>query len=175
MHALLWPFLSFTSAAFAGSSILVRNFGRICWTASISRLSSSSSHTLCGRWVLRYHGTAEGSTHWPTSVPLYLSLPSSLPISTSVLARISKSHCQVSIALVTKRTRSWTAITWVVVWGSSLVMVAWIIIYSFFPSPDFVDEVTVLFGELTFWVTVILSVTIALGKPPVSVRIQALG
>ncbi|KII85635.1 hypothetical protein PLICRDRAFT_115926 [Plicaturopsis crispa FD-325 SS-3] len=59
-------------------------------------------------------------------------------------------------------THYWTFITWIVVIGSSLVMVAWIIIYSFFPSSDFVDEVTVLFGEMTFWATVVVSVFIAL-------------
>jgi phospholipid-translocating ATPase len=55
--------------------------------------------------------------------------------------------------------------TWIVVIGSSLVMVAWIVIYSFFQSSDFNDEVTVLFGEITFWATVIVSVFIALGQP----------
>lgn len=55
-------------------------------------------------------------------------------------------------------------ITWVVVIGSSLVMVAWIIIYSFFESSDFNDEVTVLFGNVTFWATVVVSVTVSLGR-----------
>lgn len=41
-------------------------------------------------------------------------------------------------------------------------MLLWIVIYSFFGS-DFRDEVTVLFGELTFWTTVVISVVIALG------------
>jgi hypothetical protein len=41
-------------------------------------------------------------------------------------------------------------------------MMAWIIIYSFFESADFVYEVTVLFGGLTFWATVILAVALAL-------------
>jgi phospholipid-translocating ATPase len=54
--------------------------------------------------------------------------------------------------------------TWIVVIGSSLVMVAWIVIYSFFPATDFVDEVQVLFGEVTFWATVVVSVFIALGQ-----------
>lgn len=53
--------------------------------------------------------------------------------------------------------------TWIVVIGSSLVMVLWIVIYSYFPSSDFVEEVAVLFGEITFWATVLLSVFIALG------------
>jgi phospholipid-translocating ATPase len=53
--------------------------------------------------------------------------------------------------------------TWIVVIGSSLVMVAWIVIYSFFESPDFNDEIAVLFGEVTFWATVLVSVSIALG------------
>jgi phospholipid-translocating ATPase len=54
--------------------------------------------------------------------------------------------------------------TWIVVIGSSLVMVAWIVIYSFFQSSDFDDEVTVLFGGVPFWATVLVSVAIALGQ-----------
>lgn len=58
---------------------------------------------------------------------------------------------------------SWTVITWVIVVGSSAVMVLWIVIYSFFPSNDFVDEVVVLLGSSLFWVTVFLAVLISLG------------
>lgn len=58
---------------------------------------------------------------------------------------------------------SWTIITWIVVLGSSLVMVIWIAIYSLFNSPDFNDEVLVLYGEITFWATVLLTVVVALG------------
>lgn len=54
--------------------------------------------------------------------------------------------------------------TWIVVIGSSLVMIAWIIIYSFFESSDFNDEVTVLFGNVTFWATVVVSVVVSLCK-----------
>jgi phospholipid-translocating ATPase len=54
--------------------------------------------------------------------------------------------------------------TWMVVVGSSLVMVLWIVIYSYFPSSDFDEEVKVLFGEITFWATVFVSVAIALGS-----------
>jgi phospholipid-translocating ATPase len=43
-------------------------------------------------------------------------------------------------------------------------MLCWIVIYSFFQTPDFVNEVVVLFGELTFWTTVVISVFVALGK-----------
>ncbi|KDQ51836.1 hypothetical protein JAAARDRAFT_198713 [Jaapia argillacea MUCL 33604] len=60
-------------------------------------------------------------------------------------------------------TNYWTVITWITVVGSSLVMLAWIIVYSFFPSSDFNDEVVVLFGNITFWATVIVSVVVALG------------
>lgn len=42
-------------------------------------------------------------------------------------------------------------------------MLAWIAIYSLFESVDFVDEVVILFGDITFWTSVILSVVIALG------------
>ncbi|KAF8628303.1 hypothetical protein AX17_006006 [Amanita inopinata Kibby_2008] len=59
-------------------------------------------------------------------------------------------------------THYWTIMTWIVVVGSSLVMLLWIVIYSFFPSIDFVDEVTILFGGIQFWATVILTVLVAL-------------
>jgi Phospholipid-translocating P-type ATPase C-terminal len=57
---------------------------------------------------------------------------------------------------------SWTLITWVIIPGSSLVMFLWIVIYSFFESFDFVHEVQRLCGDFTFWLTVILTVAIAL-------------
>ncbi|KZS87356.1 phospholipid-translocating P-type ATPase [Sistotremastrum niveocremeum HHB9708] len=59
--------------------------------------------------------------------------------------------------------RYWTVITWVVVFGSMLVMVIWIAIYSLFNSMDFNDEVVVLYGSITFWVTLLLSVVLAVG------------
>lgn len=58
---------------------------------------------------------------------------------------------------------SWTFITWIVVVGSSLVMIIWIAIYSAFNSVDFNDEVVVLYGSVTFWATVLLTVIISLG------------
>nr|AVM41535.1 putative calcium-transporting ATPase 5 [Ganoderma lucidum] len=60
-------------------------------------------------------------------------------------------------------TRYWTVITWVIVIGSSVIMMAWIAIYSLFQSIDFIDEVVILFGEFTFWAAVLISVIIALG------------
>lgn len=59
---------------------------------------------------------------------------------------------------------SWTVITWIINIGSSVVMLLWIVIYSFFESSDFNDEVVVLFGEVTFWATVLISVFAALGR-----------
>lgn len=53
--------------------------------------------------------------------------------------------------------------TWIVVVGSTLVMLLWILIYSFFMSSDFVHEVLILFGGVTFWATVLLAASIALG------------
>lgn len=58
---------------------------------------------------------------------------------------------------------SWTVMTWIVVVGSTLVMLLWIIVYSFFSTPDFNEEVTILFGTMTFWSTVFLTATICLG------------
>ncbi|CAA7270411.1 unnamed protein product [Cyclocybe aegerita] len=59
-------------------------------------------------------------------------------------------------------THYWTAMTWIVVLGSTIVMMLWIVVYSFFMSNDFVDEVSILFGTVTFWTTVILSAVISL-------------
>ena len=59
---------------------------------------------------------------------------------------------------------SWTVITWIIVLGSSVVMFLWIVIYSFFESFDFYQEVIVLCGTTDFWLSVIVSVVIALGK-----------
>jgi phospholipid-translocating ATPase len=59
---------------------------------------------------------------------------------------------------------SWTFITWVIILGSSLAMFLWIVIYSFFESFDFVDEVQRLWGDVTFWAIVVLTVAIALRK-----------
>lgn len=42
-------------------------------------------------------------------------------------------------------------------------MLLWIAIYSFFYSFDFIDEVVVLFGGVTFWAVVFISVVVALG------------
>lgn len=55
-------------------------------------------------------------------------------------------------------------ITWIVTIGSSVVMLIWIVIYSFFQSNDFNDEVVILFGNVQFWATVLVSVVVALGK-----------
>jgi phospholipid-translocating ATPase len=60
--------------------------------------------------------------------------------------------------------------TYVVVIGSTIVMMLWIVVYSFFPSPDFIDEVSVLFGTIYFWAAVFLSAIICLSMhvfPPV--------
>jgi len=53
--------------------------------------------------------------------------------------------------------------TWIVVVGSTLVMMLWIVVYSFFPSSDFVDEVSILFSTISFWGAVIVSCLICLG------------
>lgn len=53
--------------------------------------------------------------------------------------------------------------TWIVVVGSTLVMLLWILVYSFFMSIDFVDEVLILFGGINFWATVLITAAVALG------------
>ncbi|KAF9238250.1 phospholipid-translocating P-type ATPase [Melanogaster broomeanus] len=66
-------------------------------------------------------------------------------------------------------TRYWTFMTWIVVVGSSLVMMLWIVIYSFLPASasfsstgSFVYEVSVLFSNITVWATIVASVFISL-------------
>jgi len=59
-------------------------------------------------------------------------------------------------------TRYWTFLTWIVVIGSSVVMLLWIVIYSFFESHDFNNEVVILFGNIPFWTSVLISIIIAL-------------
>ncbi|KAH6879592.1 phospholipid-transporting ATPase 1 [Coprinopsis sp. MPI-PUGE-AT-0042] len=55
-------------------------------------------------------------------------------------------------------TNYWTAMTWIVVLGSTIVMWLWVVVYSFFPSIDFIDEAQILFGTVSFWTTVFLTV-----------------
>lgn len=62
---------------------------------------------------------------------------------------------------------SWTIMTWIVVVGSTLVMLLWILVYSFFMSADFVDEVLILFGGVQFWATVLMTALLALGTQTV--------
>jgi len=57
--------------------------------------------------------------------------------------------------------------TWIVVVGSTLVMLLWILVYSFFMSADFVDEVLILFGGVQFWATVLMTALLALGTQTV--------
>jgi hypothetical protein len=65
---------------------------------------------------------------------------------------------------------SWTSITWIVIVGSSLVMMLWIVIYSLLPvntfsnTDGFIDEVEILFSNVTFWTTVVFSILVALGE-----------
>ena len=48
-------------------------------------------------------------------------------------------------------------------------MLLWIVIYSFFQSNDFNDEVVIFFGNVPFWASVIISIIIALGESPLEV------
>jgi hypothetical protein len=55
---------------------------------------------------------------------------------------------------------------WYGVIKSNLSIIVWIMIYSFLPWPtsDMPDEVVILFGNLQFWTTVLLTVLVALGE-----------
>ena len=54
--------------------------------------------------------------------------------------------------------------TWIVVAGSTIEMLLWIVVYSFFLSNDFVDEAIVLLRTLTFWAAVLLTGIICLSE-----------
>jgi len=60
--------------------------------------------------------------------------------------------------------------TWIVVFPSTLVMMGWIAVYSFFQTSDFIHEVIILFGGIPFWATVFLSAAVALGLYPLLSR-----
>lgn len=58
-------------------------------------------------------------------------------------------------------------------------MLLWVVIYSYLPANNFfsstgsfVDEVEVLFSNVTFWATVVFSVLVALGKWNIEVRLD---
>lgn len=60
---------------------------------------------------------------------------------------------------------------WIVVIGSSLLLLLWLVIYSYLPANNFfsttgafIEEVQVLFSNITFWATVVFSVIVALGE-----------
>jgi len=53
--------------------------------------------------------------------------------------------------------------TWIVVVGLMLVMLLWILIYSFFISADFMDKMLISFGSIQFWATVLIIALLALG------------
>ncbi|KAI0320024.1 phospholipid-translocating P-type ATPase [Amylostereum chailletii] len=76
---------------------------------------------------------------------------------TASVAAIFAANCYVGI-----NTHYWTIITWLVVLGSSIVMLLWILVYSFFPSFDFVNEVQILYIGVLFWATVFLTLAVAL-------------
>ncbi|PPQ70040.1 hypothetical protein CVT25_006368 [Psilocybe cyanescens] len=65
-------------------------------------------------------------------------------------------------AYVGMNTHYWTVVTWLVVVGSTLVMLLWIVIYSFFESIDFINEATILFSTIYFWTAVFLAATVSL-------------
>lgn len=66
--------------------------------------------------------------------------------------------------LITYMLSSWTFLTWLVVVGSSVFMLLWVVIYSFFDSSNFTDEVVILFGNVPFWTSVVISIVVALGE-----------
>ncbi|KAI0037154.1 phospholipid-translocating P-type ATPase [Vararia minispora EC-137] len=59
-------------------------------------------------------------------------------------------------------THYWMVITWIVIIGSSIVLLLWILVYSFFPGTDFANEVEILFSCILFWATWVISTSIAL-------------
>jgi phospholipid-translocating ATPase len=58
---------------------------------------------------------------------------------------------------------SWTVITWTIVYGSTLLVMLWIALYSAFLTPNYVNEVVILFGSVQYWAAIVLSVIVAIG------------
>jgi len=144
-----------------------RSFGCTWPMVCTSLLSSSSSPTPPGPSGTLYRGTGRPLNPWPILVPRSPLLPSFLQTHTLVLTRDSESQ---DLGFYRHRLLtsflSWTFLTWIVVIGSSVVMLLWIVIFSFFRSNDFNDEVVILFGNIPFWASVVISIVIALGEPP---------
>ncbi|KAH7104048.1 phospholipid-translocating P-type ATPase [Auriculariales sp. MPI-PUGE-AT-0066] len=59
-------------------------------------------------------------------------------------------------------TRYWTIMTWIINIGSCLLCMTWVVIYSFLSTTQFRDEVIVLFGNLQFWSTFALVISLCL-------------
>ena len=131
----------------------------------INLLLSSSFHTSPGPSEMLYHGMGRPSNPCQTSALPSPLLQSFLQTHTLASTRDSELSdlifrgCQFLTSF-----SSWTFLTWLVVVGSSVVMLLWIVIYSFFESSDFNDEVVILFGNVPFWACVVISVVIALGE-----------
>lgn len=85
-------------------------------------------------------------------------------VSVSADAQRGRGFLPVLFCLLIFLVFSWTVITWLINFGSTMAMMLWITIFSFFPSADFVNEVIILFGELTFWTTVLFAAGVALGQ-----------
>ncbi|EIW75489.1 phospholipid-translocating P-type ATPase [Coniophora puteana RWD-64-598 SS2] len=83
---------------------------------------------------------------------------------TVAITAVLTANCYVGM-----NTNYWTFITWIVIICSSLVMMVWVVVYSFLPPDNFfsetgafVDEVQNLFSNVTFWSTVVFSTLVAL-------------
>ena len=130
--------------------------------ACISRLSYSTSLTLSGQLDRQFRQMAELLSHCQISERRSQWQRLSRQTVTLELTHISESSVLVVYCARLTLSRSWTIITWVIISGSSLVMLLWIILYSFFETFDFADEARRLLGGVTFWAAVVLSVAIAL-------------
>lgn len=160
-----WHSLSYTSEVFAVSNTRRGNSGFTWPMGCISPPLSSSSPTSPGPSETLCRGTGRPSSPWPTLAlrsPLlryFLQTHTLASTQDSELLDLGNRRCQWLTSF-----SSWTVLTWVVVVGSSVVMLLWIVIYSFFESSDFNDEVVLLFGNVPFWACVIISVVVALGE-----------
>lgn len=156
--------LNSTSVASADWNTHAPSFGCTCRMVSTNQALSSFSLISSGQWGCQFRGMGKVSilsriSELRSQLPQYLR-----PILTSGLIQTSKQISPGEFYSKLIRYNSWTVITWVVVFGSTVVMLLWIVVYSFFITSDFIDEVVILFGTLTFWATVFLSAAVALGK-----------
>ena len=59
--------------------------------------------------------------------------------------------------------RYWTVLTWIIIVGSSILILLWIPIYSYLAPLPYYATVSVIYPTFNFWMTIVVTVFIAIG------------